>query len=162
MCFSEICWPMFNNDRWKVCSMFHLWKVFINLRSKFSRFRTFCISRHFTAVSSLLAGLMRWAVCLQTRISCLSSGGNRTNRVGNSCWVHGKCRLFRSVQLYCSVSLWACWGWGSQGGYKDVFSVDTPRAPIEELMQPGDEHIDQLRNSQCGSGDAGWGSWTPV
>lgn len=76
---------------------FNLWKVFIILRSRLSRLRTFCIRRHFTAVSSLLAGLMRWAVCLQTRISCFSSGG--TSRERDTCLVHVKHRDYTAFTM---------------------------------------------------------------
>ncbi len=55
--------------------VWHLWKVLSFLHRRLSRFSTFCIRRHLTAVSSRLAGLMRWAVCLHTRISCFSSAG---------------------------------------------------------------------------------------
>lgn len=67
---------------WRFCVLCfaNLWKVFIILRRRLSRLRTFCIRRHFTAVSSRLAGFMRWAVCLQTRISCLSSAGQTEQR----------------------------------------------------------------------------------
>lgn len=52
--------------------------------------------RHFTAVSSLLAGLMRWAVCLQTRISCLSSV--RRGHVNN--------RIQTDLTRLCAAGLW--------------------------------------------------------
>lgn len=115
---------------------FYLWKVFIILRSRLSRLRTFCIRRHFTAVSSRLAGLMRWAVCLQTRISCLSSGWTGQIEQGRKPPVFSafsthrltQSLQWRSLVTVCSMFIVgdlvgnSSWSWGWLRGYKDVFS----------------------------------------
>lgn len=121
-----------------VCCVFsafllNLWKVFIILRSRLSRLRTFCIRRHFTAVSSRLAGLMRWAVCLQTRISCLSSvrAGQTGQERGIACLVyvkqHGPAQSLqqRSSVAACSVIIVQDLVGGWLRGYKDVFGQHT-------------------------------------
>lgn len=147
------------------CAFFNLWKVFIMFRSRLSRLRTFCIKRHFTAVSSRLAGFMRWAVCLQTRISCLSSAGQREN---GTCSVHVQHTDFKvTVMKLSSRMQYAYNGYLSGNIFYSwenmvMFSVNMPNmwAPTEGLMQPGDGCIDQPRNRQCSNTDTAWGYGT--
>lgn len=61
-CHGEDPWK----GRWDTLVLAYLWNVLSFFLRSISRVSTFCIKRHFTAVSSLLAGLMRWAVSLQT------------------------------------------------------------------------------------------------